>query len=306
MSNDPELLKKLIEDDELDDIELQKKSPVIVTGVAIDNSSASKKTSRAFTGRRSYPCWCKCVAIIATIFGIFSISIIGCAYVWLKDAVEHLTIETDSPQKFPILKMSEQELDAVKDRVVSFTDALSEGSTNNLDNLVVTQDEINGFIGHSDYLQGNMMITLHENRFEEEYSLPMDILGFDGRYYVGNEYVALDGATADKKKNTIEMKTETAATHEDWFDGPLFFAQLQYLVTKNKDDEGQGVLELFLEKGSFFGQEIIGDHENLLEGLYDVDVDDDAVEYALEVINGIESVSIEEGLITVKPRRFEK
>eukprot|EP00536_Pseudo-nitzschia_multiseries_P011621 jgi/Psemu1/308384/fgenesh1_kg.406_\ len=242
------------------------------------------------------------------IFAIFSLLTIGFAYVQLKDVVKHLAIETDSPRKFSIVKMSDLQLRLVEDRVTSFIDAVADGIVSDLDDLVITQDEINGFIGHSDYLRGNVMITLHENRFEEEFSLPLDVIGFGGRFFDGSDYVALDGATTDTKKNTIEMKFETAATHEDWFDGPLFFAQLQYLVTKSKDDEGQGILELFVEKGSFFGQkipqEIIDDHQNLLEDLFDVDADDDSVEFARNVIKGIESVAIKEGSIVVKPRRI--
>lgn len=312
MSNDPELLKKLIEDDDYEDVETQKNYvPVIVTGVAVANSSSpkskNKTASRVVARRRGCPCWCKCIAIIMGIFAVFVVLTLGLTYTWLKDVVEHLTIETDSPKKFPIVIMSDLQFQHVKERVTLFADELVGGISSDLQDLVVTQDEINGIIGHSDYLRGNMMITLHDNRVEEEYSLPMDILGFGDRYFDGKDYLALGGATTDKKKNTIEMKIETAATHEDWFDGPLLFAQLQYFFTKNNQDEGDGVLELFLEKGSFFGQvapqEVIDEHENLLEDLYDLDPDDDQVEYILDAVKGIKSVSIEEGKIVIKPQR---
>lgn len=312
MSNNPELLKTLIDNDEFEDVELQKKksSVIVVTGVAI--SSSNKKTAarrRVVTGRSRCPCWCKCIAITMAVFSLIGMFALGCVYFWLKNALNQLTVETGSPQKFPIVEMSEQELYIVKERVMLFVDELADGRTGDLDDLVLTQDEINGFIDHSDYLRGNMMVTLHENRIEEEYSLPMDVLGLDGRYFVANDYIALVGEGEGEKKDLIEMKMETAATHEDWFDGPLFFAQLQYLITKNKDDEGQTVLELFLENGSFFGQvipeEVIDERENLLESLYDDHDDDDEVdvEYIRDVINGIERVSIEEGKIVVKPRR---
>lgn len=312
MSNDPELLKKLIEEDEFEDVELQKKKyPMIARGIVVTSSSYPKSKNKKTTsgGRRGLPCWCKCIAITMAIFAVFAVLTLGLACFLLKDVVEHLTIETDSPQKFPIVKMSDLELDIVKERVTLFADELAEGSTSDLADLVITQDEINGIIGHSDYLRGNMKITLHDNRFEEEYSLPMDVFGYGDRYFVANDFLALDGATTDKKKNTIEMKIETAATHEDWFDGPLFFAQLQYFMTKNNEDEGQGVLELFLEKGSLFGQvipqEVIDEHENVLEGFYDA-YNDDSLKYILEVVKGIDGVSIEEGKIVVKPRRTTK
>merc|ERR1719446_428668 len=220
------------------------------------------------------------------------------AYSCVKDVVEHLTIETDSPQKFPIVEMSEPELQGVMDRVDSFLDDILDEESD-IEDLVLEQDEINGFIGHSDYLRGNVMVTLQKDRFVEEYSLPMDVLGFDGRYFVGNDYLELDG------NQILEMKMETEASHEDWFDGPLFFLQLQYLITKNKEDEGRNMLQLYLEKGSFFGQvipqEVIDERQNILEDIYHQDDEDS--EDLLEVISRIESVSIQEGKVVVKARR---
>lgn len=110
----------------------------------------------------------------------------------------------------------------------------------------------------------------------------------------------------NEETNMIEMEMETAAKHSDWFDGPLYFFQLQYLVTKSKHDEGKTMLELFVQKGSFFGQDIPQDYidkrENLLHDLYESDDCEDA-KAARAVIAGIEHVAIEEGKLVVKPRR---
>ena len=90
---------------------------------------------------------------------------------------------------------------------------------------------------------------------------------------------------------------ETAATHQDWFDGPLLFARIQYLVS------GENLLELYLTKGSFFGQEapkeFIDQHKNLLD---DLSNDPDA-EDARTIMERIERVTIEEGKIVVVPRK---
>jgi len=97
---------------------------------------------------------------------------------------------------------------------------------------------------------------------------------------------------------------KTAATHEDWFDGPLFFAQLQHLVSENKYDEGKKMLELFLEKGPFFGQEapkdFIDKRQNLLQDLYREK--DEDTKAAVAVLEGIEHVAIEDGMIVVNGR----
>lgn len=298
MSNDPELLQKLLDDDEIEDVELQKgESPEVVKGIGIDTSTYSKKKNPS---RKGFGCCCKCIGITMMLFILLGVGVMAYVCSVLNEVVEHFTIETDSPKKFPIVYMPDAELKKTVDRVDMFIDNI-EDEVEDIEDLVLTQDEINAFIGHSDFLRGNLMVTLHEDRIVEEYSIPMDILGYNDRYFVGNDYVALK---SDGDKNIVEMKMETEATHEDWFDGPLYFLQLQYLITKNKKDEGRNMLELYLKKGSVFGQvapqELIDQHENLLRELYDSD--DDGVDEMLDIIDGIESVSIEEGKVVVKAR----
>ena len=300
MSNNPALLKKLLDDDELEQIELQKgESPVIVKGIAIDAAGTSyKKKSRGSWAC----CCCKCIGVTMMLFTLLGIFVVGYAYSFLTKVVEDFTIETDSPKKFPVILLPDDELEKIMIRVDSFVDHILDEE--NVGDLVITQDEINAFIGHSDFLQGNLMVTLHKDRMMEEFSIPVDILGFENRYFVGDKYLALKH---DGQKDIVEVEMETEATHEDWFDGPLYFLQLQYLITKNKEDEGKNMLELYLEKGSFFGQvapqEIIDQHENLLKELYNED--DEDLEEMLDVISGIESVSIEEGKVVFKARMFE-
>jgi hypothetical protein len=288
MSNDPELYKKLVDDDE--DVEEQMKIPLVTVAAR----SVPKKRSCVSSV-------CACLCIVLGIF-LFSFIVVGAivgayAYMMTKDIVQHFTVTNPLP-KFPVVDMTDEERAVIKDRVSLFVDLLIAGD-HPLDDLTLTQDEINGFICHSDYLRGNLMITLHENTIKEEFSLPMEMLpGGKGRYFVGEDHT-----TINQGKKMIELEMETAATHEDWFDGPLFFTQLEYLVTKNKDDEGKTMLELFLTKGSFFGQEVpqdlIDKHENLLEAIYESDENKEA----RAIIEGIERVVIEDGKIVVKPRK---
>lgn len=303
MSNDQELLKKLIDDDELEDIEIQKgRSPMIVKGIAIDTTTSSSKKKTPI--RNGFLCCCKCIGITMIFFTLLGVLAAGYAFSYFNKVVEHFTIETDSPQKFPIVELSEAELEKIIDRVGNFIDDVVD-EEEHIRDLILTQDEINAFIGHSDFLRGNLMVTIHKDRIVEDYSIPMDILGYNDRYFVGNDHVALK---SDGQKDILEMQMETEAAHEDWFDGPLYFMQLQYLIKKSKEDEGKNMLELYLEKGTFFGQDAtqegIDQHYNLLQGLYDAD--DDDVEHIVDVISGIESVSIEEGKVVVKARHHKR
>jgi len=297
MTQDPELLQKLLDDDEIEDVELQKgTSPVVVKGIAIDTSTYSQKKNPF---RRAFGCCCKCIGITMIIFILLGLGVVTYAYSFLDELVEQFTIETDSPKKFPIVFMSDAGLERIVDRVDSFVDDILD-NVDNIEDLVLTQDEINAFVGHSDFLRGNLMVTLHEDRIVEEYSIPMDILGYSDRYFVGNDSVALK---TYGDKDMVEMKMETEAIHEDWFDGPLYFLQLQYLVTKSKEDEGRNLLELYLQNGSVFGGKLLNfdQRENLLRELYDSD--DDEVDAMLDIISGIESVFIEEGKVVVKARQ---
>jgi hypothetical protein len=220
----------------------------------------------------------------------------------MKDVVEHLTV-VEPHDPFPIVDMSDAELDVVKDRVKLFVDQLRVAAEAPSEDLVVTQDEINGFIGHSDYLRGNMHVVLEEGKITEQYSLPVDMLpGGKGRYYVGEDYMKFLEVDGEPR---VEFEMETAAKHLDWFKGPLIFAQLQYLVNTNGDHHhhhGLHLLELYIKKGSWFGkdvpQDFIDEHVNLLE-----DFDEDPNNFdALQIMDGIESVSIEKGKIIIHPR----
>lgn len=242
-------------------------------------------------------CCCKCVWITLAVLLLVGFAMTGFMYMAMKDAVEHLTVTTPHA-KFPVVTMTDAQLSVVQDRVSLFVDQLRAKEYDGIKDLVLTEDEINGFIGHSDYLRGNMHVTVKEGAIEEEYSLDMDMLpGGHGRYFVGSDYVKVN-----KDDGKIEMKMETEAKHSDWFDGPLLFAQLQYLV---EQQDHTNIMELYLEKGSFFGQDapqdFIDQREDLLKGLYN----DQDCEDAKNVLEGIENVSIEAGKIVIQPRHHE-
>jgi hypothetical protein len=303
MLNDKELLVKLLDDDEVQDVEIQKESPVTVEGVPVKTPSSKKKVDRQGSGS-CCRCMCKCFGITVLTFTLAIILSLVYIYSKLDYIVDEFTVDT--PKKFPVVEMPETELQKVIVRVDSFFDSVIDGKSD-IKDLVLKQDEINGFIGHSDFLRGNLMVTLRENLIVEEFSIPMDQLGLGKRYFVGNDYLQLHhGEYEEEGEGLLEAKVETEAKHEDFFNGPLIFMQLQYLIKKSKDDEGQTMLKLFLENGSFFGQaapqEYIDQHVNLLEGLYEPNnyEDDEDIQKILKVVNGIERILIEEGKVVVK------
>jgi hypothetical protein len=277
--------KKLIDNDD-EDVEVQ------------ETHAKAVPTRPPRAPRRGIPCCCKCLLITVALFLSMVIVLSAMSYMWMKDIVHHLTVTTPH-EKFPIVTMSENELAVVKDRMALFVDELTAGMPTTLPQLEITQDEINAFIGHSDYLRGNMFVTLEKNLIKEEYSLPTDQApGGKGRFYAGSDYISINPTAGE-----LEVESETVAKHMDWFDGPLLFGKVQY-IAKNHDD-GPTLLEMYLEKGSFFGQDasqdFIDQKVNLLEDFYNND-DPDNVD-SITLVEGIESVSIEKGKIIFKPRR---
>lgn len=190
-------------------------------------------------------CCCCCLKVLMwtaiVCLLLISLVVVGAIF-WTRNVVQHMTV-TDS-QTFPIVTMSDAEIDLVSSRVKVFVDELLLQKEPETD-LIVTQDELNGFLGHSDYLRGNMYITLTEGKVLEEYSLPMDMLpGGKGRFFLGHDYT-----TIDEKAQRVEMKMETAAKHEDWFVGPLYFFQLHFEGKEFDEYDHQHLLELVMENG---------------------------------------------------------
>mmetsp|Transcript_853 Transcript_853/g.1039 ORF Transcript_853/g.1039 Transcript_853/m.1039 type:complete len:331 (-) Transcript_853:91-1083(-) len=325
MANSEFPYKKITNHDEDDDIEVQKESIklsktsnsflssiVIASGIGALLGGLFCGTGGLVIGAvlgyfiSKYRA-CKCLMITAAVLLITNLILLvvflSVGYFWTKDVVEHLTVSTPSPA-FPIIKMADSELAVIKDRVSLFMDEL-QNPLGPSEDLIMTQDEINGIIGHSDYLRGNMMVTLHSNIIEEEYSLPMNMLpGGKNRYFVGSDYMKIKKEKNDEDdvlvNTSIEMKMETAAEHKDWFDGPLFFARLQYLVAKNDHSDFKEISELFLQSGYFFGHQASEEYINKRENLFQYICHCDDCENIQAAYDSIQDIVLEEGKIIIK------
>jgi hypothetical protein len=299
---DQDLCKQLLDEKNTDEDDLHFYEEGLLDGgkiVILHDSVPSKGYRRANKKRSSCGgparCLCKCALISLLVVSILTLFVCGASYFWVKDVVEHLTV-TES-QEFPVVHMDDAELEVLKDRVKLFVDQLMTTDDKPKGNLVITQDELNGLLGSSDYLSGHMQVTLEDGKILEEFSLPVDMLpGGKHRFFRGEERVHFE-------KEHVTAKLETRAAHADWFDGPLYFVRLNYLIN-NDNDYHQRLLELYLEEGSsFFGnlvpKDFIDQHQNLLD---EVVHDPDCGEHVRTIMDSIESVSIEKGRIVVVPR----
>lgn len=230
-----------------------------------------------------------CCLLFAGILGLFAMGL-TCMYFHGRELVRKMTVTT--PKSFPVVDIPQAKLDEVKDRAMLFVDTLRAGDVPKED-LVVTAEEINGFFGHSDFLRGNMYSTLTENEIQTQFSLPTDILpGGTDRYFVGTEVIDID-----RHDHKVTYDLDVAAFPES----PLMLAVLKYAVDDNIEDSTH--LDLYLQSLKFLGEdkaeEFIAKQYNLLEDIYN----DPSNQELSQVLEKIESITIENNSIVVKPRR---
>lgn len=198
-----------------------------------------------------------------------------------------------SPCAFPVVDMNKDKMTVVMDRAMMFVERLYTRTTTNnrdLDDLIITQDEINGLISHSDFLRGRAYVRLGKGSLYEEHCLPADKLpGGSGRYFVGDGYIKMQG------NDRMEVMMETAtSTHHKWFDGPVLFAQLQYLLKEN------GSTEMNLTRGSIFGYKA---PQGFINRFINQRMNSEGNQDIRVVLDGIEYVRIQPGKIVIHPRK---
>ena len=246
--------------------------------------------------------WCKCLCItllvlLATFF-LTTIVIGLCGYFWTKHQVKKFTTKT--PVHYPIHELPDAELEIVKDRVKLFYDSILAGVTPEED-LVITEDELNGFVAHSDYLRGNAQVLLTEKKFGIDMSLPAQGLpGGKGRYFVATGSMTF--SETDDEESRITAELETLYPIEGLDDAKLFFADLLAYVASD------GTNTLNIQSGHFYKwvipEEYIAKKENLLDHLCDDDddKDDEDCRQMTAFLNGIGGVSITNEKIAISAR----
>lgn len=254
--------------------------------------------------------WSKCLCItvlviLATLF-LATAAISLCGYFWAKHQVERFT--TDAPVNFPIHELPDAELDIVKDRAKLFYDTLKAGETPETD-LVISEDEINAFIAHSEYLRGNAYVQLGENKFHADMSLPAKGLpGGKGRFFVASGDLSFAG-TENPGQTLVTTDLGTPYSIEGLEFPKLLFAEfVAYSQKEAAPDAWKNRVEL--RAGQFYNWEAPADYiaknENLLDHLCDdEDMDDKDCKELSAVLNAIERVSITDKNAVFYVRRDE-
>jgi len=285
--------------------------------------------------RRSCLCTCLWVTAILAALGLSLAMMVGiCGYMWTAQHVRDWTV-TEPNRNLPVVTVPQSELEIFKDQAKLFFDLLQAGK--DAEDFVVTEHTINGFASSSEYLRGNAHASFEPNHVSIDMSLPMKGLpGGKGRYLVGTENWTWDPATSTLHASMVGPSPVVPASTTDdncsqgekqqeltaktlFFDAAFHLSQM--------DD---GKWNLVLLSGRFLDwtvpQDFIDHHDNLLEELYnceedskkqhhhhhhhgdyhyhhDDDEDEEACEVARKVLDGVESIGLEQNQIVFHAKK---
>lgn len=132
-------------------------------------------------GRGCFFYGCLFSALIA-IVGVVGVGVAGFfTYRFAMKLVEDNTSTT--PKVLPKVEMTEEQRKTLDDRVAAFKKALDDGA--DAEPLVLTADELNAVVAEHGKTEGRVYFTIEGEKLNGEVSLPLDELGFKGRYFNG-------------------------------------------------------------------------------------------------------------------------
>lgn len=267
------------------------------TAVAVEGRRHQKKRMSCMK------CVCITVLVLVSVVLAIGISMGLWGYFWTQKQVKRFT--TDTPVHYEIHELPEEELDVVRDRAKLFYDSIRAGMTP-AEDLVVTQDVMNAFIAHSDFLRGNAQVEFTANKMTVDMSLPVEgFPGGKGRYFVASGSLTMEANTngdehQDGKVITTDLETPYPVDGMDF--AKLWYTKLLAYVASD------GTKTLNIQEGHFYNwvvpYDYIAKKENLLDHVCDDkdDMDEQDCQDLMTVLDGIEDISIEDQKITFHAR----
>lgn len=228
----------------------------------------------------------KCLRVTLVVIGVLLAVLIALcifSYVWLSGQVYRWT--TPISHGLPSSRVSDADLVIFKDQARSFNDLLQTGVIFP-DDLIVTEQNLNGLAYASDFLKGNMNTHLKTNQATIEISLPMDNFpGGKGRYLVGKETFVWVPETSEIHTKLV---LETSIKEETFFDATFHLSR----------DYNKWNLMLvsayFAPKEWFAPKDFLDEHDNLLYGVYNCDGNDEDCQQVRNVLNRLHKVILKE------------
>lgn len=234
---------------------------------------------------------CKAALVLFLIFGVIA-SIAGYRwYRFVSQQVQQWTVT--EPVTLPMEKgVPIEELQMVKSNAMQFWNGIQHGEVP--EDFVLTQRDLNGFFAASDFLRGNAFAEIKNKEYQIKVSLPTDHLpGGKGRFFVATKTVAWY-----PDDHELKVKVEPIGGPNESMG--IMMEALFKLTTMEEDER---TLNLQLVSGSAFGheipQELIDEHYNLFEGLYNCDCHDQDCKQARKFVEGLAGITLEEGQVVV-------
>ena len=279
------------------------------------------RTTRRAGGCRCVPRTCcgVCCCISLTLFALLMllfVAIFVAYYALLVTGVRMITVET--PVAFPTENIYTKELDAFGNDADVFIQAiLNNDGNDSIDtpDLVISSHVVNGAIAQCDYLKGHAQVTMKENEFIFQTSLPMDMFpGGKHRFFVSTMDTTTAATTAEPGSTVTTTSFDLAKKLTEDYDGPLFVTELlTYLATTTAmtaNASGKDHPEWVLNALSMnvMGQELVtpdAQGVDLLQALRDDPnfASDPNNELFFKFINGIGSIKLEPDRMIVRARQ---
>ncbi|MHC5542992.1 hypothetical protein ACYOEI_32625, partial [Singulisphaera rosea] len=126
-----------------------------------------------------YGCLFSALLSVVAVVGIALVGFFG--YRFAMKLVEDNTSTT--PKTLPKVQMTEEQRKTLDDRVAAFKKALDDGE--DAEPLVLTADELNAVVAEHGKTEGRVYFSIEGEKLNGEVSLPLDELGFKGRFFNG-------------------------------------------------------------------------------------------------------------------------
>ena len=155
-------------------------------------------------------------------------------------------ITVATPIDFPIVTVSEQDLQVVSDEISHFIKAIREcdgiDSGKEIKDLIISSRILNGAISQSEYLRGHAQVIMKENELIFQTSLPMDFFpGGKHRYFVST----MDTSTATTGPSITTTTYDLDKELSQNYDGPLFVMELlSYLTSTTTGNDQEWVISV--------------------------------------------------------------
>ena len=152
----------------------------------VEEKQSQTKPKGVMKGR----CLKFCLYTMIVLFGL-TVAVGTITYAKVSTLVKRWTTEYPYAEEIPITNIPDEQLHLLLDEGKLYVDLILANQERS--DFVVRESDINGFISKSDYLRGNMYVSINPNEVTALQSLPMNYLpGGRGRFLVGKTTLSFD------------------------------------------------------------------------------------------------------------------